>query len=44
MELVNVQSTATIFKLYLSSFTTATVTSFMRILIGSIMKLYPELV
>lgn len=44
IELVNVQSTPTIFKLYLGSFSTATFTSFMRSLIDRIMKPYPELV
>lgn len=43
-ELVNDQSTPTIFELYFSLFSTATFVCFTRILAGSIMKLYPELV
>lgn len=42
-ELVNVQSTGTIFRLYFSYFSTVTLTSFMSILIGSVIKLDPEL-
>lgn len=42
VEMVNVQSKSIIFKLYFSYFSTARFTSFMWILLGSIVKLYPE--